>query len=276
MLTLQSTGRLDIVVRDANTREGVSGVPVTLTLRVPNEPAGLSSTVFTDPRGLATFSALGAGSYAIRLGEGFQAQGGSLPAFVAVDAATPRKLEISVKRIATVSGRIVNRDGGPSADANVALLSMAYVDGRQTLRVLRNATSDDDGNFRFIEIPSGDYYLRIENQMPRAVAYYPGSVDPSGAQRLTLRDQELALGDIPLPNVSRFKVSGTVIHSASESGRALTIFMSHDNPELQEDSRGGESRGKASAGVVLFKKGYVLANTTPALRATPPRLRRGV
>jgi hypothetical protein len=76
MLTVQSTGRLDIVVRDANTHEGVSGVPVTLTLRVPNEPAGLSGTAFTDPRGLAIFSALGVGSYAIRLGEGFQAQEG--------------------------------------------------------------------------------------------------------------------------------------------------------------------------------------------------------
>ena len=235
MLTLQSTGRLDIVVRDANTREGVSGVPVTLTLRVPNEPAGLSSTVFTDPRGLAIFSALGVGSYAIRLGEGFQAQGGSLPAFVTVDAVTPRQLEISVKRIATVSGRIVNRDGGPSADANVALLSMAYVDGRQALRILRNATSANDGSFRFIEIPSGDYYVRVEHQMPRTIAYYPGVVDPSGAQRLTLRDQDLALGDIQLPNVPRFKVSGTVIHSPSEGGRALTIYMSHDNLELQED-----------------------------------------
>jgi sugar/nucleoside kinase (ribokinase family) len=99
-----------------------------------------------------------------------------------VDAVTPRKLEISVKRIATVSGRIVNRAGGPSADANVALLSMAYVDGRQALRVLRNATSDNDGNFRFIEIPSGDYYVRVEQQMPRTIAYYPGAVDPSGAQ----------------------------------------------------------------------------------------------
>ena len=235
MLTLQSTGRLDIVVRDANTREGVSGVPVTLTLRVPNEPAGLSSTVFTDPRGLAIFSALGVGSYAIRLGEGFQAQGGSLPAFVTLDAVTTRKLEISVKRIATVSGRIVNRDGGPSADANVALLSMAYVDGRQALRILRNATSDNDGNFRFIEIPSGDYYVRVEHQMPRTIAYYPGVVDPSGAQRLTLREQDLALGDIQLPNVPRFKVSGTVIHSPSEGGRALTIYLSHDNLELQED-----------------------------------------
>jgi len=41
-------------------------------------------------------------------------------------------------------------------------------------------------------------------------------------------------------------------------------------------SRGGESRGEASTGVVLAKKINLLTNTTPALRATPPRLRRGI
>ncbi len=41
-------------------------------------------------------------------------------------------------------------------------------------------------------------------------------------------------------------------------------------------SRGGESRGcKASTGVVLIKKIHLLTYTTPALRATPPLLRRG-
>jgi hypothetical protein len=234
LLAVQSTGRVEIVVRDATTREGIPGVSITLTSRSPNEPAGPPNTMFTDPRGLALFAALNAGPYTISLGEAYRAQGSSMPSYVLVEPGTSRRVDISVKGIATVTGRIVDQNGGPSAAAVIALLSTVYVDGRQSLRVVGTNTIDSEGNFRLTGVSFGEYYLRIENQSPWSVAYYPGVTDPSAAQKVTVRDPDLFLGDIRLPNPSRFKVSGTVFHSP-DAGGALTVYMAHESTIVEEE-----------------------------------------
>jgi len=55
----------------------------------------------------------------------------------------------------------------------------------------------------------------------------------------------------------------------------VALHKKSDGPQTPLLSRGGESRGEASTGVVLAKEINILTTTTPALRATPPRLRRG-
>jgi hypothetical protein len=46
--------------------------------------------------------------------------------------------------------------------------------------------------------------------------------------------------------------------------------------QLPSSAEEGKAEAAAEAGVVLFNKINLLINTTPALRATPPQLRRGV
>ncbi len=46
--------------------------------------------------------------------------------------------------------------------------------------------------------------------------------------------------------------------------------------KLPSSAEEGKADAVAAAGVVLVKKIILFTNTTPALRATPPRLRRGV
>jgi hypothetical protein len=235
VLAIQSTGRVEILVRDASTSEGIPGVPVSLTFRLPNEPSRPPTTLITDPRGVATFSALSVGSYAVSIGEGYQAQAGSLPASILIDPGTQRRVEIAARRIANVTGRIVDPNGAPSQAAVLGLLSPAYVEGGQALRSVARMTIDREGRFRMTGIPFGEYYLRIENQSPWRVAYYPGVADPAAAQRVVIRDHDLLLGDITLPNAPGFKVSGSVFHSPSDAARSLTLYIAHDNPGLQEE-----------------------------------------
>jgi hypothetical protein len=83
-------------------------------------------------------------------------------------------------------------------------------------------------------VPFGEYYLRIENQSPWSVAYYPGVTDLSAAQKVIVRDPDLFLGEIKLPNPAKFKVSGSTFHS-TDAGRPLTFYMAHDSPILKED-----------------------------------------
>ena len=233
LLAVQGTGRVEILVHDSTTREGVPGVPITLTFKVPNEPAGPANTLVTDPRGLTTFSALRAGAYTINIGEGFQAVSSSEN--VLVEAGTQKRLEIPVKRVTTVAGKIVDQNGTPSVAAVITLLSMVYVDGRQVLRSAARTTINREGKFGMTGVPFGEYYMRIENESPWSVAYYPGVADLSSATKLTIRDQTPFSVEIKLPDHPRFKVSGSVIHSPSEAGGALTVYIAHDNAILQEE-----------------------------------------
>src|SRR5215510_10555609 len=96
-----NTGRLEIIVRDATTREGVPGVPGTVTFKFPTEPAGPSTTFLTDPRGVALFPGLGTGNYVMKLGEEYRA----LPFrdYIWIDPGDQKRVEIPVNRTVKVS-----------------------------------------------------------------------------------------------------------------------------------------------------------------------------
>jgi Carboxypeptidase regulatory-like domain len=241
LLTVQQsmTGRVEIMVRDANTREGVPGVPVTLTFKFPNQPAGPSTSLLTDPRGLAVFSALGEGMYTIKLGETFK----PLPFtdYVLLDGGDQKRLELAVNRIANVSVRVLDQNAQPLKNALVTLPSLTYVNGRRTLKevsgILHN--TDGNGNYQLTGVPSGEYYLRIEHQEPPVSssreapprdAYYPGVLDFGGATRVIVRGDDLLLGEIRLPLQRVFRISGTIVNpipdaqALSATSRTITSF----------------------------------------------------
>jgi hypothetical protein len=165
--------------------------------------------------------------------------------FVRVDAGSRNSREFFVKSVASVSGRVVNADATPSVAAVLTLHTTAYLNGRQTLRYAAMTRTDSEGRFNFARIPSGDYYLRIENpqpnrylqnQPPWTIVYYPGETDLSVARKLPVRDQDVLLGDINFPSVPRFKFSGTVIFPAAVSNRALRLTAMRDFTTILEDS----------------------------------------
>jgi hypothetical protein len=225
------TGRVEITVRDATTRESITGVRVTLTA----EPAGPSEIIATDSRGLATFPALTPGNYRIQ----FPADRVRVEAYsdyVRVDPGSQNSREFFLKSVASVIGRVANADATPSAAAALTLHSTSYLNGRQTLSFVARATTDLEGRFGFQRVPSGDYYLRIETpQSNWSIAYYPGETDLSVARKIPVRDQDVLLSDISLPGVSRFKISGTVTFPGAVSNRALRFTATRDYTTLLED-----------------------------------------
>jgi hypothetical protein len=234
LLTIQqsTTGRVEIMVRDANTREGVPGVPVTLTFKFPNEPAGPSTTLVTDPRGLAVFSALGEGMYRIQLGEEFR----PLPFtdYVLLDPGDQKRLDLEVNRIANVSVRVLDQNGQPLKNALVTLPSLNHVNGRRTLKEVQGIVHNDDGDgmYRLTGVPSGEYYVRIEQEEPPAgsregpprIAYYPGVQDFADAARVVVRGGDLLLSEVRLPLQPVFKISGTVVNPYPDKPMPITWF----------------------------------------------------
>src|SRR5688572_11267498 len=154
ILAQGETGRVEVVVRDAMTKELLVGIPVTLTYKFPNEPAGLSSTVLTDPRGVAQFSGVVTGRYLIT-SETFVSLR-TEDSIVVLDPGERKRVEIAVKPLATVTARVVDTDGKPIEDALVRLPTVVWADGR---RVLREASrlfheSGERGVFRIGNVPS--------------------------------------------------------------------------------------------------------------------------
>jgi hypothetical protein len=226
-----ATGRVEIMVRDANTREGVPGVPVTLTFKFPTEPAGPSTTLLTDPRGLAAFSALGAGNYIIKLGDAFR----PLPftEYIWVDAGDQKRVELAVNRIANVSVRVLDQNGEPIKNALVTLPSLAYINGRPTLNEVPGIrhNTDGKGGYQLTGVPSGEYFLRIAQvtptvndlqEAPPPEAFYPGVLDFASATRVTVRGDDVMLGEVRLPLQRVFKISGTVINPAASTEAPAT------------------------------------------------------
>lgn len=234
LLSIQqsTTGRLEIIVHDANTREGVPGVPVTVTFKFPDEPAGPSTTLVTDPRGLAVFSALGEGMYRIKLGEEYRA----LPFtdYILLDPGDQKHLDLAVNRIANVSVRVLDQNGQPLKNALVTLPQLTYVNGRRTLRESQGIVHNDDGDgtYRLTGVPSGEYFVRIEQEElpagaregPPRIAYYPGVRDFADASPVVVRGDELLLGEVRLPLQPVFKISGTVVNPQPEKPMPITWF----------------------------------------------------
>ena len=249
LLTIQqgTTGRVEIMVRDANTSEGVPGVPVTLTFQFPNETAGTSMTLVTDPRGLAVFSALGEGIYRVRLAEEFR----PLPFtdYVLLDPGGQKRLDLAVSRIANVSVRVLDQNGQPLKNALVTLPSLTYVNGRRTLKEVQGIVHNDDGDgtYRLSGVPAGEYYVRIEQEElpagilegPPRIAYYPGVRDFADAARVVVRGDDLLLGDVRLSLQPVFKISGTVVNPDAEKPMFRTWFSvtSADPTEPATDPR---------------------------------------
>jgi hypothetical protein len=234
MLTLQSTGRIEVLVRDAATREGVPGVPVHLLVQVGNQGSTVDA-VFTDTRGLATFPAVNAGTYGLSLGENYRAEGGSLPFRLLVEGGTSRRFDVPVRRTAHVSGRIVDQNGAPLVGAFITVLSSVYLDGRRTLQRVDTSSTNREGNFQANNTPYGEYYLRIVSRSPWSITYHPGVTDLSAARKVIVRDPSVSVGDIHLPSFSRYKVSGTVFHPPEDAGGTLTVYLAHDNPIMGEE-----------------------------------------
>ncbi len=72
---------------------------------------------------------------------------------------TASNIRVSMTPSATISGRIVDADGDPVADARVNALRVAYQDGERMLLNARAALTDDRGEYRMSGLPPGQYYV---------------------------------------------------------------------------------------------------------------------
>lgn len=90
-----------------------------------------------------------------------------------------------------VTGRVVDAAGDPVQGAPVSLMRSTFAGGSRQLEPVRNATTDDRGQYRIAEVVPGTYYLRVTDRrsgsrlqpdIPSSgsglITYYPSAGDP--------------------------------------------------------------------------------------------------
>jgi sarcosine oxidase gamma subunit len=113
----------------------------------------------------------------------------------------------------TISGRVLDPLGRPSAVATVQALRLAYQGGFPTLLATKTASTNDRGEYRIFWLEPGDYYIRAEKTLPAGPArvYYPGTDDATNAVNVRVAEgMESPKIDLSLRNAVSVKISGTV------------------------------------------------------------------
>jgi hypothetical protein len=286
-------GVIEVTVRDSLTKAPIPGARVTFIF-YQTPPPNVVTYVNADENGWASFKDLAFGTYGIsaeHVGYVRQLPGVAGPPVSINETSRKHVADLVLIRGATVRGRVLGPDGMPVAQAQVTLRPLGYAQGRRIMSpaVLGQtaAPTDDRGDYTVSNLPSGDYYVRVElgasgpvirnssanDNLPR-VTYYPGVVDPLAAPRVTVKAPDEIVGmDIRIPNVKAYRVSGTVLNTLpagppSPAGRpayrgAASFFIGSPDPNSLEDpilvpSRSGET---ANPDEFTFELGGLLPGT---------------
>jgi hypothetical protein len=236
-------------VTDAASGAPISGARVTLMM-VVDVPGGAfgrrprQST--TDANGSFVFEGLESGQYDLRVEKaGFAAYpdvfGNAPIERLTVDAGSKDpELRIALDKGAVVAGRIVNSSGEPEADLQVSALKRTDKAGPVGFVQVGAARTNDLGEFRMANLPSGEYRIVAATQRhgpfdaigtssssTLAPTFFPGTSDQNAARSVILAPGQTIAGiEFAMITVSAFRVSGVVVDQAGRpSPRAMVMLI---------------------------------------------------
>ena len=234
-LAEQSGASLSGVISDGVTGSAIRGARVSLQLLGPENASALA---VSDQSGRFSFVNLPPGRYRLiaarqgyeRLsyGAGKSTQPGQIVTLVAGEA--KQGLDFALPPLSAIAGTVLDEDGDPMMRANVSLLRTFYPRGKPQLTSVRNAMTNDRGEYRLFDVPPGRYFLTAAQDMPRLAAvmraaagqppqqerygleYYPNALDPSSASPVILQPgKELHGYDFRLTPQPAVHIKGHVV-----------------------------------------------------------------
>ena len=243
-----------------------------------------TKTALTDTQGRFEFRELPAGRFNISVTKsGFVTMqyGQSRPfepgrPIELVDAQALDKVDVSLPRGSVLAGRVVDEVGEAVAEAEVSAMRMQYQNGKRRLVPSgRTASTNDLGQFRIYGLPPGEYYVSAQlrnaatmmidmigggvggptasNQNTGyASTYYPGTPNPSEAQRVALAvGQELPSVDIQLQPVRLAKITGTAVGSDGKPMSGAMVMLMSNMKDAMQLMPGGSTRTNADGQFTL-------------------------
>ena len=237
ILPQQPGGSLAGVVSDGVTGSAIRGARVSLQLLGPENASALA---VSDQSGRFFFGNLPPGRYRLtasresygRLSYGAHTptQPGQIVTLVAGEA--KQGLDFALPPLSAIAGTVLDESGDPMMRARVSLLRTSYPRGKPRLTPVRNAMTNDHGEYRMFDVPAGRYFLaatqdfpglglaplfiangRSQQQQERyPVEYYPNALDASSAAPVILEPgKELHGYDFRLSPQPAVRIKGHVV-----------------------------------------------------------------
>jgi protocatechuate 3,4-dioxygenase beta subunit len=223
-----------------------NGAPLRRVRLVLSAPA-LSRPFYaaTDAQGRYEFTELPAGRYTLSASKNTYVtlQYGQRRAFESgkpielADGVMMEKVDFTLPRGCVIAGTVVDQAGEPVAGVQVAALRSRYVSGKRKLDSVGRAVDTNDlGQYRLYGLQPGTYCVGTrpvpgpsDDGYPFAPSYYPGTVNLSEAQRVTIGlGQERSAVNIVQSEGRVVKVSGRIIDP--EGGPLTTATVGVVNP----------------------------------------------
>jgi hypothetical protein len=238
-----------------------TGTPVRrATVRLRGEPAGPNWVAVTDASGRFDVGGLPAGRFIVEAMK---------PGFVAMSAGQKspsdpaRRIEvregqtydgadIRLPRGAVITGRLLDEFGEPVVEAQVRAFRTQYMQGVRRLVSVRDAQTNDVGQFRIYGLPAGKYYvsatLRVSGggpieMVPRDVqvvrggggfapTFFPGTVSAADAQAVVVEGGSEAAGvDFSLLPDRLAGISGSIVESHGKPAPDYLVMVNAARPD---------------------------------------------
>jgi protocatechuate 3,4-dioxygenase beta subunit len=172
-----------------------------------------------------------------------------------------KDVQIHLQAAAVVTGRVVDEDGDPFPNAQVAVLRQTFAPGRSRWEQAGAASTNDLGEYRIPSLPAGNYYISVNPppdfkslieaagtahpdaegalaaQPPNAAAslpdkpaatsyqatYYPGTTDRGQATAIQLRAGDDFPANFSLTPSPSLSIHGSVVGLPAHSSAVITL-----------------------------------------------------
>ncbi|MBZ5556235.1 MAG: carboxypeptidase-like regulatory domain-containing protein [Acidobacteriia bacterium] len=152
---------------------------------------------------------------------------------------TRERVDLTLVRLGTVSGEIVDELGDPLQGASVQLLRLKYEAGRRRLVTAGEAALTDDlGRFHVFDISPGQYIVSaspgsiLAADLPGyARSYFPGTPNPAAAQFISMAPaQDIAGIAFAMSRTATARVTGRALGAdGGPAGGSLTLAPSQQS-----------------------------------------------
>jgi hypothetical protein len=253
---VQVTGK----VTDGTSGAGIPGVAVHVE-SLPDSPSQNSYSATSDAEGSFRIEGVAEGAYRVwYTARGFSPvpdPGTILPPFAVGSGSGPVRLdEVRMRRLATLSGRILDASERPVPDAAVWLVSgerwcQRPLSCLPDVRSSRSSGTNEKGEYVFTDLVPGAWLLSATappssspqtpgtERLGWARTFYPGVVDAQSAEPVVLRGGEQWNPDFKLRAAAVYRVRGRVLDTRGDPVPEVSVAAARSTgPSLTQKTNG--------------------------------------
>jgi hypothetical protein len=172
---------------------------------------------------------------------------------ITIDAAQPAtRVDFTMVRGATVSGRVRDPKGQPLSGVQVVAYAIGYQNNREVLSQVNSKAADDRGEYRLFWLPPGAFILGVAPRRASAVpnaqdsyarTFFPGTSDVRAATRVKVSEGSEVNGiDIGVRGDATGSISGRIVTSIAgpngQPAQAPNFFLMPRDPNAFADVSG--------------------------------------